>query len=291
MYGNMYPSKHYPLLPFYFGSPHLASFRGGCSNRKLGFVQHLSLDASVSSSNYLSLYASLAKCSPKVEFIGFCARAAAAEKTNKLMPYIIQSAFILLPPSLFAATIYMCLGRVIKLVGGEHLSLIRPSRLTKVFVSADVVSFIIQGGSSGLTILAFQHPIFGTIGKAMVIGGLVMQLISFSLFFYTAVSFYSHFRQAPTSRSFQIDGSWVQTIYMLYQVSWLIIIRSTFRIVEYSMGPTGYPLTHEWTLYVFDTIPMLAVALLFYLKYPDNLVLSRDIGSELESQLSEERIL
>lgn len=226
-----------------------------------------------------------------MEFIGYCARAGAASKTNKLMPYIIQSAFILLPPALFAATIYMCLGRIISLVSGGHLSIVKPRWLTRVFVGGDVFSFFIQGGSSGLMVMASTNPTLGKIGNWMVITGLALQLLSFALFGLTAVIFHTRLRRSPTPRSYQVDQSWIQTIYMLYGVSALIIVRSVFRIVEYVMGTDGYPLTHEWTLYVFDTIPMLVVSALFLFRYPDNIAPTELMDIQLESQVSGERIV
>jgi len=168
----------------------------------------------------------------------------------------------------------MCLGRIIVLVGAEHLSPVRPSRLTKVFVWGDILSFWVQSGSSALFAMADKNPSFNTIGEALVIGGLAMQLISFCLFGITALVFHSRLSKNPTPRSFQVDQTWLQTIHMLYGVSSLIIVRSIFRIVEYVMGSgstDGYLLKHEWTLYVFDTVPMLVVAGLFYWRYPDNL--------------------
>lgn len=51
---------------------------------------------------------------------------------------------ILLAPALFAASIYMELGRIILLVDGEAHSIIKKKWLTKLFVSGDVLSFIFQ---------------------------------------------------------------------------------------------------------------------------------------------------
>ena len=39
--------------------------------------------------------------------------------------------------------------------------------------------------------------------------------------------------------------------------------RSIFRVVDYAMGQHGYPLTHEWTLYVFDA-PLMFVVMVIY---------------------------
>jgi hypothetical protein len=61
-----------------------------------------------------------------------------------LPPYIIQALLILVAPALFAATIYMALGRIVTLVDGEEYTLIRHRWLTKIFVCGDVLSFMVQ---------------------------------------------------------------------------------------------------------------------------------------------------
>jgi hypothetical protein len=101
------------------------------------------------------------------------------------MPYVVQNFFILVAPALFAASIYMTLGRIIRSVRGESLSLVRVNWLTKIFVIGDIMSFVIQGGSAGLM---FQSNTV-SIGQAMVVGGLFVQIIMFGVFAFTAVIF------------------------------------------------------------------------------------------------------
>ena len=55
---------------------------------------------------------------------------------------------------------------------------------------------------------------------------------------------------------------------MIYTVNALIFTRSIFRVVEYIQGQNGYSLGHEWTLYVFDAVPMFVVAVAFWFWYP-----------------------
>lgn len=59
-------------------------------------------------------------------------------------PYVMQSTLLLVAPALFAASIYMGLGRIIYLVKGQKFSLIRVNWMTKVFVAGDVLSFLMQ---------------------------------------------------------------------------------------------------------------------------------------------------
>jgi hypothetical protein len=75
----------------------------------------------------------------------------------------------------------------------------------------------------------------------------------------------------PTSDSYNPNVPGMESLHMLYAVSGLIMIRSIFRVVEYLMGNDGYPLSHEWTLYIFDSVLMLLVTTIFYLRYPSKL--------------------
>lgn len=59
-------------------------------------------------------------------------------------PYIIQTLLPLVAPALYAASIYMILGRIIMITQGEQHSIIRKKWLTKLFVFGDVISFILQ---------------------------------------------------------------------------------------------------------------------------------------------------
>jgi hypothetical protein len=203
--------------------------------------------------------------------------------TNNLIADIIQATFILLPPAFFAATIYMCLSRIILYVHGEHLSIVKARWLTRLFVGGDVLSIGIQSAAA--------NPKFGNIGRWCIVVALIIQLLSFGLFGLTALIFHMRIRKAPTPKLYQVDKSWISTMYLLYGLSALIIFRSIFRIVEYVMGTNGYPLTHEWTLYVFDTVPMLVVALLFSLWYPSNLSQKKSADIQLESQVSDKTML
>lgn len=59
----------------------------------------------------------------------------------------MQSVLLLVAPALFAASIYMELGRIVLMVDGERSLFIRRTWLTKLFVAGDVLSFLMQ--SSG----------------------------------------------------------------------------------------------------------------------------------------------
>jgi hypothetical protein len=205
-----------------------------------------------------------------VEVIGYGARATAHDRTDALMPYIIQNLFILLPPALFAASIYMTLGRIIHSVNGAHLSIIRPTWLTKLFVAGDIFSFVVQGGGGGM--LANGNGKNLKMGENMILGGLGIQVVMFGLFALTAILFQIRIRKSPTTESYNVDVRWESYLVMLYMVSALIMTRSIFRVAEYVMGSDGYLLENEWTLYVFDAVLMFGVTVVFYWRHPGDLM-------------------
>lgn len=129
------------------------------------------------------------------------------------MPYIIQNFFILVAPALFAASIYMTLGRIIRALKAEKHSLVRVDRLTKTFVLGDVMSFLVQGGSAGLM---FQSSTVN-IGQGMVVAGLFIQIVMFGLFALTAVIFQvsptssiPHSNERKAKSTFRNDSSMTQ---------------------------------------------------------------------------------
>jgi hypothetical protein len=68
-----------------------------------------------------------------------------------LGPYIIQTLFLLLAPALLAASIYMLLGRIILVLRAESHAIMKKKWLTKVFVTGDVLSFLLQGAGEYLS--------------------------------------------------------------------------------------------------------------------------------------------
>ncbi|CAM1509077.1 Fc.00g028160.m01.CDS01 [Cosmosporella sp. VM-42] len=194
------------------------------------------------------------------EIIGYCARAVAEDKTDVLLPYVIQSLFILLAPAFFAATIYMTLGRLMRNLKGERHSLIPVRWLTTAFVCGDVLSFFIQGSGAGVMVSGKGSM---EMGQNIIIGGLFIQIITFGLFGATAAMFHVGMKHWPSGPSLNPHSAWRRTMKMLYAVSALVMARSLFRAVEYILGPDGYALTHEWTLYVFDAALMLSIMVVF----------------------------
>lgn len=79
------------------------------------------------------------------EVAGYGARIGSHMDNQAWGAFIVQGVLLLVGPLFFAATVYMMLGRTIRLAGGEDVSLIKPIWYTRIFVTADVSTLIIQG--------------------------------------------------------------------------------------------------------------------------------------------------
>ncbi|CZR65703.1 related to RTM1 protein [Phialocephala subalpina] len=203
------------------------------------------------------------------EFTGYIARILSAQQTPNwsIGPFIIQYLLILVAPALFAAGIYMELGRIIILVHGEKQSIISRRWMTKIFVAGDVISFFTQaigaGNMAGRTAAAISR------GQTIILIGLVLQVVSFLFFIVTAAVFHLRVRSGPTQKLLtEPNLPWQKHLLALYATSFLILIRCVFRLIEYSQGRSGSLMTHEVFLYIFDSVLMLGTMLVFIVIHP-----------------------
>lgn len=212
-----------------------------------------------------------------VEQIGYIGRALGHYNNKSKPAYIMQSVLILVAPALFAATIYMTLGRLMRTAHSEKHSIIPARWLTKIFVIGDVISFFIQGGGGG--IMASGGPSKIKTGQDIILGGLFFQVGIFGLFILSAVIIHVRMKKYPTSKSCDPDLMWEKMLIVLYTVSGLIMVRNIVRIVEYLGGREGPLLRVEWPIYVFDGLLMAAAMAVFFIGYPS---MMRSNGGDTE---------
>ncbi|KAJ5644244.1 uncharacterized protein N7484_006751 [Penicillium longicatenatum] len=196
------------------------------------------------------------------QIIGYIARALSHANTESVPIYSIQTILILLAPPLYAASIYMVLGRLIVHLRAESYSMVPLKWMTGIFVTGDVIAFVMQAAGGGImasgTIDAMKS------GEHITIGGLCVQLVFFTFFVLTSVIFHVRIRSGPTQQAVEarqdhglcIVRSWESVLWGLYIASILILIRSVFRLIEYAQGNDGYLISHEAFMYVFDATLM-----------------------------------
>ncbi|KAK3725102.1 hypothetical protein LTR37_000613 [Vermiconidia calcicola] len=208
------------------------------------------------------------------EFFCYVVRAVSIQQAPDytLIPFAASLALILIAPGLFAASIYMFLGRIVRLIQADHHSIIRLTWLTKILIVGDVISFVVQG--VGAVIVTQQTADAFKLGSNVIIIGLAVQLAFFGLFVSTAVLFHWRTNQQPTDRSRNPAIPWKQHLRILYAASAIIMVRCFYRFIEYkTQGSSGggYLVSHEWSAFVFDAALMVLVMVIFFVRHPSEI--------------------
>ncbi|OJJ65905.1 hypothetical protein ASPBRDRAFT_139120 [Aspergillus brasiliensis CBS 101740] len=206
-----------------------------------------------------------------VEIIGYIGRAMSSKQSPNwtLGPYIVQTLFLLLAPALLAASIYMLLGRIILVLQAESHALLKKKWLTKIFVTGDVLSFLLQGAGGGIQASGSLSGMKN--GEHIIVVGLLIQIFFFAFFIVTATHFYLKVKKYPFARSCSPQIPWKKHMKVLYATSFLILVRSLFRLLEYIQGNNGYLLHHEMFLYVFDALLMFITMVIFNVVHPQEI--------------------
>ncbi|OJJ69610.1 hypothetical protein ASPBRDRAFT_157628 [Aspergillus brasiliensis CBS 101740] len=220
-----------------------------------------------------------------------------------ITPYIMQELLLLLAPSLFAASIYMILARIIRVSKGESYSLVPAHWITRIFVIGDIIAILGQATGGGILSTTSFNPSSTsksnksrqTLGNWIIIGGLIAQVIFFGLFilvsgvFDARITTYlaqrgrrQHYRQhRQHDRRYP---PWRQLLKVLYVVDVLIIGRCVFRVVEFAQGRTGELQRKEVWMYAFDGLLMVLVMVILLFWHPSSLGYGKGVrgGGDVE---------
>ncbi|KAF8597895.1 hypothetical protein BDV93DRAFT_452081 [Ceratobasidium sp. AG-I] len=190
--------------------------------------------------------------------IGLFIRPAFAKSPHSVNVLVVMNMFTILSPCGFIATVYMLLSRLSIHLQAEDLLIIKPSILTKLFVTSDVITLLIQAGGGGLQSAKTESS--AKLGKTMFLVGLVAQLISFILYM---VVFLVFIYRIKTKRSEQwntrpsgLFKHWLALVCIMGVSCVGILIRSVFRTIENVQGFDGYLATHEGYFYALDCLPL-----------------------------------
>ncbi|KAF7374495.1 hypothetical protein MSAN_00334100 [Mycena sanguinolenta] len=228
---------------------------------------------------------------------GFILRVLYANPPFTLGKYVATDLFILLSPCLFLATDYMLLSHLARSFDEEvsnRCLIIRDSRITKIFVWSDVITFLLQSGGGGLE--ATKNASTANLGNKIALIGLVLQAVSFGLFTIVLIVFaqrvskhYPELWRPKNPRPFKVFSQktiddWRIVVYLMYITCIGILIRSIFRVAEFAGGFNGTISTHEGYFYVFDSLPLWISMTLYCIVWPTRAMPRRSERLELGSR-------
>ncbi|KUJ10795.1 putative RTA1 domain protein [Mollisia scopiformis] len=198
-----------------------------------------------------------------LELGGYVARCVSIHHPSEIPPYATQSSLIIIAPIFFAAGNYLLITRLCP-PSLPRIFRIPIRNLTRIFVSCDVVLFLIQASGSGIAASGNWEGRITMVGKDVLIVGLASQLVTFVFFVGIVVRVHS----LAKGKEGEGGMGWKRVLWAVYGSSGLIIIRSTYRLIEFALGIRGYPFTHDWTFCVFESVPMLGAVGVFCVWHP-----------------------
>jgi hypothetical protein len=114
-------------------------------------------------------------------------------------------------------------------------------------------------------------------GERIIVVGLFIQIFFFGFFIVVATHFYWKLKRYPIPRASSPDIPWRKHLHVLYMASFLIMVRSVFRLAEYLQGNDGYLLHHEIYLYIFDALLVFVTMLLLNVVHPAEITRCLDL--------------
>ncbi|EJD41442.1 RTA1-domain-containing protein [Auricularia subglabra TFB-10046 SS5] len=195
--------------------------------------------------------------------IGLAARFPFARDPHSKNIFIVEYLLVVLSPCAFIAGTYVVLGRIARYLRCDKYLLIRPTRVTLVFVTADILTFLIQalGGT-----LVVSDP--GDVDKVKLGGnlfkiGFILQVLSFAFFCLLVVIFATRVRnKEPSIWTADADAQkpwhsdWRALLGALIVACITVMVRSIYRMAESLEGAHGKLAITEWIFYAFDVLPL-----------------------------------
>ncbi|KAL4926809.1 RTA1 domain-containing protein [Aspergillus undulatus] len=229
-----------------------------------------------------------------MESVGYIARTVSTQDTSARTVYVLQFALLILAPVLMAGALYVLFGRIIFLVVPKDQRTFRicwvpPRWVTPIFVGFDVAALMLQligavmitsgDGTSQEDIGNFNR------GQDLALVGVIVQIVAFGVFTVAAIRFNftskAFVKAAPESLQGDADGEFAMGVHdkprnpkwphLLRVVNFstiMILIRSIFRLLEFTESRGGYIATHEWPFYIFDAVPIFPCVALFVWWHP-----------------------
>ena len=208
-----------------------------------------------------------------MESIGYGTRIASAGHVTDRNLYIVQFCLIILSPVLMAGIVYVAFGRIVFHVVPPEARTLRllwvpPRWLTPIFVGFDVLALCLQLigaviiSGTEITSPNAAHKLKN--GKHLALAGVSTQIAAFGLFTIIAARFHftsrrfaadleRRYRAVPGDKFVTLEGSerkfkprWRVLLYAVNFSCLMIIIRSVYREIDFSLGKQGYTQKHEW---------------------------------------------
>ena len=173
---------------------------------------------------------------------------------------------------MFAAGNYVIFGRLLHygslLYPGKRLTWLPTRHVVAVFVTSDVISFLVQMG--GAILLLGQHDTLQRqqAGQNTLMAGLAINLASFCFFFTLIIWYEVATRRVVYSLPDTKKRSYAPIVYAAMFSQFFLIARSIYRVIEFRQGYFSSIATTELYFYLFDTMLMVFATAVYIPFFP-----------------------
>lgn len=239
-----------------------------------------------------------------LEIVGFIGRCLGHSNSSALAPILMNSLCLLVAPVFAMGGIYFQLSRLIDIYG-ERFSLLKARNYAKIFITSDVITFLIQSSGGGLVGAEASGKQSLTTGTDIVLAGIALQVLSMGIFLCLILTFFykvfiqTRMQYAETSKFqpwlFQISQSEIDYLYdsrsahirlpprflfkyfpavLVFSIC-TIFIRCFYRLIQFGQGWGGSLIKNPAYFIGLDSVMMLVALISLTIFHPGFVYKSR----------------
>ncbi|KAJ7924061.1 RTA1 like protein-domain-containing protein [Mycena leptocephala] len=201
--------------------------------------------------------------------------------------FIAMNEVTLLSPCFFFIVTYVLFSRLVSTFDQEVTQRclpVRASRITPIFVGTTFLFAAVE--AAGVALTAVKGSTTQNIGNKVALLAIGFQFFFIELFMLVLFIFRHRMRRdfpllwhSKDAPRFTIWGrtpiAWQTVFYILAVTSTVLLLRSVYRIVEFSLGQNGYLIQHEVFLYCFDALPLWLAMSIYCIVWPTRALVLR----------------
>ncbi|KAF6063599.1 RTA1 like family protein [Candida albicans] len=211
-------------------------------------------------------------CGYGLEFVGFLGRVLSFNDTSNMSHYIMQSVALTIAPAFIMAGVYFLFGQLV-VIHGRQYSVLKPMWYSYFFITADVVSLLIQAAGGGIASVASSTIKINSRSDLIVDCPYGRRSISNYFKLLLNVKSVRGHRHTHLEKYYNEKFASIRQIplfdYMVLAMTIAVIvvyIRCVYRVAELAEGWGGYLFTHEPYLMILDAA-MIAIAGLIFIPF------------------------
>jgi len=211
------------------------------------------------------------------EILGWSARLWSNQNILASDPFTIQIACLIISPTPLLGSHFIIFGRLVQLLGPQF-SRFRPRLYSRIFLTCDVVSLVIQAIGGGIASSATTDSATN-LGTHVMLAGIITQLVILIVFSIIALEFMycfnidKPFRQEAGDKTGAMDKRRRIGLYAVCLSTTCLFIRAIFRVVELSGGWNGTVIHTQWAFDLFDAT-MVTIAMFTWNFVPSSWILA-----------------